>query len=76
MAQLNIHMTPEFERALRRLMRMRKIATKSEAVRIAVLEAAEPARAKRGAFRALLGTGLRAPVRSRRQFRDEDALWK
>lgn len=40
-AQLNINQTPEFEDDLLRLMRIRKIATKSEAVRIAVRESLE-----------------------------------
>lgn len=38
MAQLNINQTPEFESDLHRLMRARKIRSKSEAVRIAVKE--------------------------------------
>jgi metal-responsive CopG/Arc/MetJ family transcriptional regulator len=74
--QLNINMTPELERALRRLMRERKIATKSEAIRIAVFEAVEARRAKVPNFQALRGVGLRAPVQTRRRFSDEDALWK
>jgi hypothetical protein len=76
-AQLNINMTPEFERALARLMRVRNIATKSEAVRIAVVEVLERARPRATAegFRALMGAGLRAPVRKQRKFKSEDDLW-
>ena len=75
--QLNLHMTPEFEKALARLMRVRGIATKSEAVRVAVIEAAERARRqpRPNAFRELIGAGLRGPRRKPR-FRSEDDLWK
>ena len=78
MAQLNLHMTPEFEKALERLMRVRGIPTKSEAVRLAVIEAAERARGKvrPAAFRELLGAGLRVPQRKSPRFRSEDDLWK
>jgi hypothetical protein len=76
-AQLNINVSPEFERALQRLMRLRGIASKSEAVRVAVIEAAERerSRVRPEALRALRGAGLRAPVRKPR-FRDEDDLWR
>ena len=39
MAQLNMNITPEFEAALTEFMRRRSIATKSDAIRIAVEEA-------------------------------------
>ena len=78
MAQLNIHMTPEFERALARLMRVRGITSKSEAVRVAVQEAAERAgRRRRGAdFGELRGAALRAPLNSRPRFFSHDDLWR
>jgi hypothetical protein len=40
MAQINLHTTPEFEENLAKLMRERGIRSKSEAIRIAVREAA------------------------------------
>lgn len=76
MKQLNLNVTPEFERDLRRLMKLRNIARKSDAIRLAVREAVE--RLAAGAecdFRAWLGWGLKAPVRRRRRFRSEDQLW-
>jgi hypothetical protein len=77
MPQLNIHLTPAFERALRRLMRLRGITVKSEAVRLAVEEAAE--RASRastaGDLSLLRGVGKRAPENARPRFRSEDDLW-
>ena len=33
MSQINLHTTPAFERALARVMRIRRIATKSDAIR-------------------------------------------
>lgn len=42
MAQLNLHVTPEFERALAALMRGRGVASKSQVIRDAVQEAAAP----------------------------------
>jgi hypothetical protein len=44
MAQINLHTTPDFEEALEALMRGRKLKTKSEAIRLAVGEAAAPFR--------------------------------
>jgi hypothetical protein len=77
-SQLNIHGTPSFERALRRLMRLRKLSTKSEAVRIAVEEAA--ARAERSSqridFSRLRGAGQRAPMNRNRRFASHDDLWR
>jgi len=77
-SQLNVNMTPEFERALQRLMRIRGIANKSEAVRIAVIEAADRERVKvrSAAFHELRGAGLRAPQRTRPRFASEDDLWR
>jgi hypothetical protein len=75
---MNIHMTPELERCLARLMRLRKIATKSEAVRLAVREAAERAARARSAtdFRDWLGKGNEAPANPRPRFAGDDDLWR
>lgn len=42
MPQINLHVTPEFEQALEALVRGRGLASKSEAIRHAVQEAAAP----------------------------------
>jgi Arc/MetJ-type ribon-helix-helix transcriptional regulator len=42
MAQINLHVTPEFEEALEALIRARSLRSKSEAIRHAVQEAAAP----------------------------------
>ena len=76
MRQLNLNVTPEFERDLRQFMRLKKIDSKSEAIREAVREAV--ARVGNGSeydFRTWLGMGLRAPLRRRLRFRSEDELW-
>ncbi|HWO23373.1 MAG TPA: hypothetical protein VNO30_31750 [Kofleriaceae bacterium] len=77
MTRLNVQMTPELEQALQRLMRARGLASESEAVRIAVLEAADRdgVGVRPAAFQELRGAGLRAPLRAGRRFASEDDLW-
>jgi len=76
MSQINLHTTPAFERALARLMKVRKIATKSEAIRLAVEElAAREVRRRPGRFRGWLGQATRAPENPAPRFRSDDDLW-
>jgi Arc/MetJ-type ribon-helix-helix transcriptional regulator len=77
MPQLNLHLTEEFEEALDELMRLRQIRTKSEAVRWAVLSAAERERRRRAPaeFSKWLGLGLREPENPHPRFRSDDDLW-
>ena len=42
MAQINLHVTAEFEQALEALMQGKRLASKSEAIRYAIREAAAP----------------------------------
>ncbi len=78
MAQMNLNVTPEFERVLQRFMRLRKLTSKSEAVRLAVSEAVE--RENRGRahapFSSWLGAGNRAQPNPHPRFANEDDLWK
>jgi hypothetical protein len=77
MSQINLHTTPAFEKALARLMRVRRIATKSEAIRLAVEEAAaREMRRAPGGLRALIGAATRAPLNPRPQFDSDDELWE
>lgn len=78
MAQLNIHMTPRFEEALRRFMRARGLKTKSEAVRVAVEEGLVQASRRAGTaqFADWLGLGKRAPENPRSRFGSDDDLWR
>lgn len=76
MRQLNINVTPEFEDDLRKLMRQRKLKRKSDAIRLAVHEAAARSECSPAYdFRSWLGQGLRAPLRRKPRFRSEDELW-
>ena len=76
MKQLNLNVTLEFERDLRRYMKERRIATKSDAIRQAVREVVEhSSSAKQSDFRRWLGLGLKAPLRRKRRFHSEDELW-
>jgi hypothetical protein len=76
MSQLNIHMTPAFERALKKFMRAKGIKTKSEAVRIALQEAAERAGGRKlTPLEDLLGAANRYPHTPREQWLSDDDLW-
>jgi hypothetical protein len=76
MRQININVTPEFERDLRHYMRAKNLTTKSDAIRQALREAvAQGVGAPDVDFRSWLGRALRVPLRRRRRFRNEDELW-
>lgn len=79
MSQLNMHTTPEFEEDLVRLMELRGIPTKSEAIRRVVREALERARRARSHerdFREWLGAAREAELNPRPRFSSEDDLWR
>lgn len=78
MAQINLHVTPEFEQALRRLVRLRGLPSKSEAIRSAVLEALEREAERRPPtdFRGWLGAATAAPLNPSPRFSSEDELWE
>jgi hypothetical protein len=76
MKQLNLNVTPDFERDLRRFMKKKGIARKSDAIRQALREAV--ARAGVPAkydYRSWLGLGLKAPLNPKLRFKTEDDLW-
>jgi hypothetical protein len=76
MKQLNLNVTPEFERDLQIYMKRRRIKLKSDAIRQALHEAAARRPADEGYdFRSWLGLGLQAPLRRKRGFRSEADLW-
>ena len=75
MKQLNLIVTPEFERDLLRYMKQKKIANKSEAIRQALRESVAHGLNSDYDFRPWLGMGLKAPLRKKRQFRSEEELW-
>lgn len=77
MAQLNVHLTPDFEHALQRFKDLRGLPSKSEAVRVAVREALEreTRQPSRVDFREWLGLGRRVPLNPNPRFRSHDELW-
>jgi hypothetical protein len=76
MKQLNLNVTPEFERDLKLFMKRKGIRRKSDAIRTALRELAEPAATDSDCdFRALLGIGLKAPLNPHPRFKTEDELW-
>lgn len=77
MGQLNMHLTPEFEKMLHRFMRKRQLKTKSEAIRIAVKEGCEHAQKPlpKTDFVHWIGAAKHAPLNPNPKFESDDALW-
>jgi len=75
MKQMNLTVTPEFERDLRTYMKRKGLKTKSDAVRMAVSEVARRWKAPETDFRSWLGAALKAPLHKKPQFTSEDELW-
>ena len=78
MGQININVTPAFEAALVRLMRLRGIRSKSEAIREAVAESADRSSGAAPVedFSPWVGAALRAPLNPSPRFAGHDDLWK
>ena len=78
MGQININVTPAFEAALERLMRLRGIHSKSQAIRDAVAESAERATSAAPVedFSAWIGAALMAPLNPSPRFAGHDDLWR
>jgi hypothetical protein len=77
MAQFNINITPEFERDLKVYMKFKGIPTKSDAVRQALHDAVERLKdmTTKTDFRSWRGLALKAPLKTKRRFKNEDDLW-
>jgi Arc/MetJ-type ribon-helix-helix transcriptional regulator len=77
MPQLNIHLTPEFEEALSEYMKLKRVRTKSDAVRLAIQEAVERERRLRTVpdFTRWLGLARQVPENPNPRFRSDDDLW-
>lgn len=78
MGQLNINLTPQFEKELQEYMKRAKITQKSEAVRRAVHDAAEQLKSEKREvdFSSWLGMGLKAPPNPNPRFKTHDELWE
>jgi hypothetical protein len=77
MRQLNIHMSPGFARDLQKFMKIRRIKTKSEAIRTAIKEGiVHSADLMRPTdFNAWLGLGLQVPLNKYPKFKTDNDLW-
>jgi hypothetical protein len=77
MKQLNLQLTPEFEEELAEYMRLRRVRTKSDAVRLAVREAVARERRQpmNSDFSKWLGLGVRVPENPEPKFKSDDDLW-
>lgn len=77
MNQINLQVTADFEKSLSILQKHRHIKSKSEAIRVAVIEAAQKALAgkKTTDFHSWIGLALKTAPRSLPKLSDEDALW-
>ncbi len=75
MRQLNLNVTPEFERDLQQFMKKKGISRKSDAIRRAVRDAAARSAPPPCDYRTWLGLGLREPLNPAPRFRSEDDLW-
>lgn len=78
MPQLNINVTPDFQRNLARFMRLRRIKTKSEAIRAAIEECLHKSLPPTHVadFHSWLGLGRKAPENARPKFPFDASLWK
>lgn len=78
MAQLNINVTPAFDRDLQRLMRVWSCRTKSEAIRAAVHESVERAEKKQNRmdFASLLGAANRVCGNPSPKFEHHRDVWE
>ncbi len=78
MPQMNMHVTPDFARDLRRVMRARKYRSKSDAIRDAVraLAAKVESESKPFDFRSLAGIAKKGPRNRKPRFPDDASLWK
>ena len=77
MSQLNLHVKPDFERDLARLMRLRGLPTKSAAIRLAVRETLERVEraGSRTDFASWRGAALAAELNPNPRFTSDDDLW-
>ncbi len=80
MSQMNLNVTPEFQRDLEDYMKRKGIRQKSEAIRLALREALErlnPGRKQASPWDRLFGFGLKfGPLNPKPRFKNDDDLWE
>ena len=75
MKQLNLNVTPEFERDLKLFMKRKGIRSKSDAIRSAIREAAARTAIAKTDFRSWIGIAAKDPPNPNQKFKTEDDLW-
>jgi hypothetical protein len=78
MAQLNLHMTPDFNKDLKAFMKLRKLKHKSQALRLALQEALEREKEKKKIpnIKSWIGMALGKGFNPNPRFLSEDDLWE
>lgn len=78
MPQFNINITREFETLLAEFMKLRNIAIKSEAIRVALRECIEYHKRETSTsdFTELLGIGKRVALNPSPKFSSHDKIWE
>lgn len=78
MSQLNMHVTANFEKDLNKFMKLRRINTKSEAIRLAIKEGIQHAvvHVKPENFTHWLGLAMQVPINKKAKFSSDDDLWR
>jgi metal-responsive CopG/Arc/MetJ family transcriptional regulator len=78
MSQLNINITPDFEKDLKRYMKKKGLKQKSQAIRSALRDASDLLEVKEMGedYHAWLGVGLKVSPRSKPRFASDDDLWE
>jgi hypothetical protein len=75
MKQLNLNVTPEFERDLKLFMKRKDIKRKSDAIRCAIREAASRTVVPKTDFRSWIGVAAKDLPNPNPRFKTEDDLW-
>lgn len=77
MSQLNMHVSPDFEKSLRFYMKKMGIGSKAEAIRQALRVALELVKKEslHPDLTSLLGMGLKHPLNKNPKFKSDDDLW-
>lgn len=77
MSQLNMHVSPDFEKNLKFYMKKTGVGSKAEAIRQAVRVALETLKkeGERPDLDSLLGVGLKHPLNKSPKFKSHDDLW-
>jgi hypothetical protein len=75
MPQINVRLITELEQALAEFIQLRRIKTKSAAIRAAVQEVLERRRQAAPDFSRWVGLGTQTPKNPSPRFRSDDDLW-